>query len=539
MTKNITSKIVTLFVVLVLPGFIVFVAFWHARQLFTPPEIEVALKADHISSVDHSTFEILQQKFEKPQDLTAACLSCHTERDKEVMATAHWTWTREVTRPDGEKMKVGKLNLPNNFCTGACGNNGSCMRCHIGYDWKDKSFDFNNPNNIDCIVCHDKTKTYVKRKGGAGMPSTPETATPDAPVPDYNYIAANVGLPDKHNCGFCHFEGGGGNNVKHGDLEKALLNTTKSVDVHMAADGKNMNCIDCHKTERHNISGRQYSVSAENTNRVTCEQCHTTKPHGDKILDNHFKKVACQTCHIPEFAKVNATVMYWDWSQAGQTKEDGTFRTEYDTDHNYSYLSIKGRFVWDKNVVPEYVWFNGTASHLLYSDSVKEEPVKINTLYGDANCPESKIYPVKVHRGKQPFDAKNKTILAMKLHADKKGEGAFWQDLDWDKSIELGMEYTGLPYSGEYEFLSTEVSWPVNHMVSPKEQSLKCADCHTRNESRLAGLNDFYLPGRDNSSVADIGGFSLIILTILGVMIHMILRVIKTRKLKKYRPIAS
>jgi len=32
-------------------------------------------------------------------------------------------------------------------------------------------------------------------------------------------------------------------------------------------------------------------------------------------------------------------------------------------------------------------------------------------------------------------------------------------------------------------------------MVSPKEKSLKCADCHVRSGSRLAGLTDFYLPG--------------------------------------------
>jgi octaheme c-type cytochrome (tetrathionate reductase family) len=530
MTNKLFSKAVTFLVVLALPGAIVFLTFWHASQLFTPHEAEIALKADHVQSVDHSKFEILQQKFDRPQDLTAACLSCHTERDKEVMATAHWTWAREVTRPDGGRMEVGKLNLPNNFCTGAVGNNGSCMRCHIGYGWDDKDFDFNDPNNIDCIVCHDRTQTYVKRKGGAGMPSTPANATKDAPVPDYNYIAANVGLPDKHNCGFCHFEGGGGNNVKHGDLEKALLNTTKKVDVHMAADGKNMNCIDCHTTERHNIMGRQYSVSSDNTNRISCEQCHTTRPHGDRILDNHFRKVACQTCHIPTYAKVNATVMHWDWSQAGRANEDGSFITEYDTDGNYDYLSIKGRFVWDKNVVPEYVWFNGTASHLLYTDRVEQEPVQINTLNGNATCPDSRIYPVKIHGGKQPFDAKHKTILAMKLFAENKGEGGFWMDLDWDRSIELGMEYNELPYSGSYEFLSTEVTWPVNHMVAPAKDALSCAECHTRNNSRLAGLNDFYLPGRDRSALADIGGFSLVILTLMGVLVHMTLRLINKRR---------
>ena len=530
MQKSLVSQLITVIVVLVLPGFIIYQTFKQASKQLNPHEVSIKLKEEHVSSTDHSLFPILQEKFERPQDLTAACLSCHTERDKEVMATAHWTWLREVVRPNGEKMMVGKKNIPNNFCTGATGNNGSCMRCHIGYGWADETFDFNEPTNIDCIVCHDRTNSYVKRKGGAGMPSTVANATPDAPVPNYNYIAQNVGLPSRHNCGPCHFEGGGGNNVKHGDLEMALLNTTRKVDVHMAVDGKNMVCIDCHTTERHNIMGRQYSVSADNTNRIHCEQCHTATPHGDMILDNHYRKVACQTCHIPIYAKVNPTKLYWDWSEAGRRDENGDFITEYDTYGKYNYLSIKGRFVWDKDVIPEYHWFNGTASHFLYGDTITEIPVQMNRLYGEATCPDSKIWPVKVHRGKQPFDSEYRTIIAMKLAGEEVGEGAFWLDLDWERSIELGMDYNNLPYSGNWEFVRTEVYWPINHQVSPKEHVLNCVDCHTRNEKgRLASLNGFYMPGRDYSKTADFAGFSFILLTLLGVLTHIALRIYWSR----------
>jgi octaheme c-type cytochrome (tetrathionate reductase family) len=531
MKKSFTSRIITFLVVLVLPGFIVFQTFRQARKHFVPHEVEMQLRSEQIASVDHSKFEILQQRFDRPQDVTAACLSCHTERDKEVMATAHWTWSREVER-DGEVVTIGKVNLVNNFCTGANGNNGSCMKCHIGYGWNGKDFDFNEPTNIDCLVCHDQTGSYIKRKGGAGLPSTPENETASEPAPDFNYIAQNVGAPTRHNCGFCHFEGGGGNNVKHGDLEKALVATNRNVDVHMAIDGSDMSCVDCHTTDRHNIMGRLYSVSATNDNRITCEQCHTSAPHGDKILDKHFEKVACQTCHIPVFAKVNPTVMYWDWSKAGKRDEHEQFITEFDNAGSYNYLSIKGRFIWDTNVKPEYVWFNGTASHFIDTDTITEVPVKINTLFGEATCPDSKIWPVKVHRGRQPFDAEYKTILNMKVFAEGPGEGAFWQDLDMDTAIALGMEFNDRPYSGTYEFYDTEVFWPVNHMVSPKEHSLKCNDCHTRNEGRLANLNGFYLPGRDYSKTATFGGKALVILTILGVIAHASLRIFIRRRKK-------
>jgi len=59
-------------------------------------------------SADHSKFEILKQPFENAHQLTAACLSCHTERDKEIMITSHWNWEREDVLEGKGKIKLGK-----------------------------------------------------------------------------------------------------------------------------------------------------------------------------------------------------------------------------------------------------------------------------------------------------------------------------------------------------------------------------------------------------------------------------------------------
>lgn len=530
--NNILQKVTTFLVVLVLPALVLYATVHFGNKRGTPDKIEYQNRADIDKKVDHSEFEILQQEFTRPQDLTAACLSCHNKRDDELMASAHWKWERETTLPNGRgTVTIGKKNLINNFCMAAQGNNGSCMRCHIGYGWEDKDFDFEDPTNIDCLVCHDNTNTYKKRKGGAGMPATAENATKDFPVPDYSYVAQNVGKPLKENCGFCHFEGGGGNNVKHGDLEKAMLNCNRYVDVHMAKEGQDMSCNDCHLTERHNITGRAYSVSAENNNRAYCETCHTDTPHNDRVIDMHNYKVACQTCHIPIYAKANPTVMYWDWSVAGQRDANGNPRTEYDVNHKYSYLSIKGRFVWDDHVKPEYFWFNGTADHYLYEDTISEIPVKINELMGDYSDPDSKIWPVKVHRGKQAYDAVNKYLVNMKVFAEGPGQGAFWEDLEFDTAIQLGMAYVGREYSGQYDFVETEAYWPLNHQVSPKEMTLQCADCHTRHEEgRLANFTGFYLPGRDYAIGVDYTGIAIIIISLIGVIVHSIMRLMARPK---------
>jgi hypothetical protein len=181
------------------------------------------------------------------------------------------------------------------------------------------------------------------------------------------------------------------------------------------------------------------------------------------------------------------------------------------------------------------MWFNGTASHYLIGDKINDasKPLDINTLHGSYNDPDSKIIPVKVHVAFQPYDPENKILIQPKLYADKKGEGAFWKDFDWIKASEEGMKRVHLPFSGKVSFIETKMYWPVNHMVSTKENSVKCNECHTRENSRLSGLNDFYMPGRDYSAALDSFGKWMLALTILGVTAHGTLRIISSKRLKK------
>ncbi len=479
---------------------------------------------DYSPSTDHSRFAILQKKFNSPQEITEACLSCHNGRDEEVMKSSHWNWEREEYIEGRGVVSIGKKNAVNNYCIGVEGNEQSCAKCHIGFGMTSTTFSFTDPKNIDCLVCHDNTESYVKGNELAGLPD---------PGLDLNNIAQHVGKPKRSNCGVCHFFGGGGNNVKHGDLEMAMFEPSRDVDVHMDVDGPNMQCVDCHLTEKHNILGKMYSLSSMNRNRSTCEQCHTENPHSEDILNEHTYKVACQTCHIPTYAKVNATKTYWDWSTAGKLK-DGKPYEEDDKDGNHTYLSIKGSFKWGKNLKPEYIWFNGTADHYLLGDVIKDttKPLKINTLNGSYSDKDSKIIPAKIHRAIQPFDPVTKVLIQPKLFADKKGEGAFWQDFDWRRSSEVGMKDVDLPFSGQVSFIKTEMYWPVNHMVSTKELTVQCNECHTRDNSRLAGLTDFYMPARDYSSIIESTGIGIILLTLFGVIAHGTIRIFSSKKRK-------
>jgi hypothetical protein len=216
------------------------------------------------STADHSKFEELQRDFANGPEVTGACLECHTEAAKQIHSTKHWTW--EYQNPvTGQKL--GKKNVINNFCTAVSSNQGFCSACHIGYGWKDDSFDFTAEDAVDCLVCHDTTGKYKKIPGLAGHPTYkvmewPPKSGKFIDPPDLQKVAQNVGPTSRRTCGTCHFYGGGGNAVKHGDLDSSLNEPLRYLDVHMDANGPNFTCSTCHVSDAHEVSGSRYNVTA-------------------------------------------------------------------------------------------------------------------------------------------------------------------------------------------------------------------------------------------------------------------------------------
>ncbi len=432
--------------------------------IFLPDDAQAQTQDDpwahvpkRLSHTDHS--DLLQGPFETGPEVTAACLECHPDAAHEVAQTVHWTWEApavEVAWSD-EPQATGKKNLLNNFCIGIQSNWPSCTTCHAGYGWEDETFDFSDESNVDCLACHDNSGTYVKGRVGDPVEGV-----------DLLSAAQSVGVPTRENCGSCHFNGGGGNAVKHGDLDQSLYYPSEDIDVHMGR--YDFQCIDCHQTDHHEVSGRSISVSVDDANQIYCTDCHAATPHADERINEHTDTVACQTCHIPEGAVRDATKMEWDWSTAGRD----------DIEENvHEYLKIKGSFVYQGNFVPEYYWYNGElASRYLLGDPVNPDgPTVLNPLDGNINDPTAKIFPFKVHRAIQPYDPVNGYLLQPKTV----GEGGFWTDFDWDQALRLGSEVVGLDYSGEYGWADTEMYWPTTHMVQPKEDALQCASCHSEN----------------------------------------------------------
>lgn len=411
--------------------------------------------------VDHA--DIVQGDFKTGQDVTRACLECHEDAATQVMVTTHWTWeSKEFDVPwRDEPATIGKANQINNFCIGSQGNEIRCNTCHVGYGWeKGREDQQANPENVDCLACHADMGAYAK--GEYGNP---------AEGIDLLAAARSVRAPTRDNCGACHFDGGGGNGVKHGDLDESLYFPSNNLDVHMGGE-LNLQCTDCHWTKDHQILGRllpdNYTIDPQE--QVSCEQCHKNQQHEDERINTHLASVACQTCHIPALALEDPTKVYWDWSQAGQEGRE---------DDHFVYLKIKGEFIYEKNFAPAYLWFNGNNEYryLLGDPLGKDGITYINKPAGSIDDPSAKVSPFKLHIAKQPYDAGNNYLLS----PITAGEGGFWSEFDWDAAFELAEPITGLDYSGQYGFTTTYMYYPSTHMVQPAENALQCESCHGDN----------------------------------------------------------
>ena len=505
------------------------------------------------STADHSKFKELQQTFTSGPEVTKACLACHNTAGHQVMKSIHWTW--EANSPTTGK-KLGKKWAANNFCGSIISNETRCTSCHAGYGWKDKDYDFTDQNNVDCLACHDTTCTYKKFGTDAGHPlyADREFEPMEGPpgkkqfkAPDLSKIAQHVGQPGRGNCGACHFNGGGGDAVKHGDLDSSLKNPSRELDVHMAKDGANMVCSDCHTFNAHQPSGSRYAATSKDKhgldlpkddhNHATCESCHGFTPHKEAKINNHTNKVACQTCHIPEFARGGiATKTLWDWSTAGKMDANGKPLFIKDDHGHLKYSAAKGDFAYGENVRPEYKWYNGVVHQIAITDKLDglldaKGVLELNRVEGSAKDPNARIWPFKVMHGKQPYDTGNNTLVVNHVYGDD--DTSLWRNYDYSKSIKAGMEYAGLPYSGQFGFIETRMNWFITHMVAPKEKAVPCQECHTRAaDGRLAAITDIYLPGRDTKGWLDLLGGLMIAGAIGGGVLHGGIRIATRRKEK-------
>jgi hypothetical protein len=150
----------------------------------------------------------------------------------------------------------------------------------------------------------------------------------------------------------------------------------------------------------------------------------------------------------------------------------------------------------------------------------------INALGGSASDGRSLIWPMKVMRGSQPYDPVNKTLV--KPHVAGNDDTAYWKNFNWEKAIETGMKAANAPFSGQVDFLKTEMYWPITHMVAPKEKAVGCNECHARG-GRLDKIEGIYIPGRDANQLVNLIGWLAAGGTLAGVLLHGLVRIVRRK----------
>ncbi|HBG07373.1 MAG: cytochrome C [Geobacteraceae bacterium GWC2_58_44] len=441
----------------------------------------LALSCACASDSSGQTHSFITGPFKSGPEVTKTCMECHEKETKSFMKTVHWTWTKKQS-VNGKSAEYGKRNaLSSNFCSSLPSNWPGCTSCHAGYGWTDGAFDFGKAENVDCLVCHETTGTYRKFPTAAGHPVYPgETMEyPKGKVwepVDLVAVAQSVGMPTRAACGSCHFYGGGGDGVKHGDLDSSLVNPAPDIDVHM---GKiKLTCESCHQAANHDVRGEALSVSPGSGPRAMgCTSCHRKDVHKSAALNKHVSKVACQTCHIPTFARAIPTTMWWDWSSAGKEVKPEEIKKESPGDKLYD--KTRGEMIVGKDLVPTYLWYNGSVDRVLLGEKIDPaKVVRLSAPRGERKDPDAKIFPFKVMKGKQPYDTQNRTVAVVNSYGPSTSETAYSVNYDWNKAIEAGMKAAGQPYSGKYGWIETSMAWSLNHMVAPKEKTLRCLECH-------------------------------------------------------------
>ncbi len=398
-------------------------------------------------------------------DYPANCLSCHGDKAGEMMQSTHYRWlgeTPDMVNAGGTQQ--GKLtNAVNSYCINIEGDWPVCGSCHVGRGQR-PDLAANDAQNVDCLVCHNDDYAAQRSRlpdGSMGV------AQPD------DALVQNVHRPTRANCLSCHAKAGGGDAVKRGDLSLATItNADPQFDVHMNSAGADLACQSCHVFDKHKVIGKGSDLRPTDDpargSEVSCLTCHSDKAsregHSVSKINDHVARVACQTCHIPIYAK-QATETYRDW----RFHHDGGPADA---------TAVAGHPYTEKlaDLIPSYKFWNRTSDNALLGDDASRtynadtDTWPTSTPMGDVA--DGKLYPFKYKTAMQPKTTADNRLIALNTFEYLKGSG------NVETAIAQGLGAMGYPADEPYEWVLTDTYQLLNHGISPSSSALQCASCH-------------------------------------------------------------
>lgn len=394
-----------------------------------------------------------------------SCISCHAQEAEGMMGSTHYQWLGDAQdMVNGAGKKQGKLtNAVNSYCINIEGDWPVCGSCHVGRGLRPDTAG-TGVENIDCLMCHNDTYATQRTRLADGSMGVVQ--------PDDSMVQ-NIKRPIRANCLACHAKAGGGDGVKRGDLSLATAtNADRSFDVHMNSAGADLQCQSCHVFEDHKVIGKGSDLRPTDDTRrgseVSCLTCHADKGsssgHDTAKINDHVARVACQTCHIPVYAKV-ATETHRDWrthhdgGPADASAQPGHPHTEKMAD-----------------LTPVYRFWNRKSDNTLLGDdagrtyNAATDTWPTSTPMGDVT--DGKLYPFKYKTAMQPKTVADDRLIALNTLEYLKGSG------NVDTAIAQGLESMGYPTNEPYDWVLTDTYQLLNHGIDPSSDALPCAGCH-------------------------------------------------------------
>jgi hypothetical protein len=410
---------------------------------------------------------------------TTTCLSCHEKEARTFFHSQHYQWKGETPALVNSKGKLlGKMNTINDFCTAPAANwigavknsrgeviTKGCSACHAGLGVKpSETLSRAQLENIDCLQCHAAgyQRDVFQEPGGSWRWRPILWKNQEG----LDSVSKRISLPTRTTCLRCHAASGGGRNFKRGDLEYALVDTDRDYDVHMGKDGANMQCIDCHAGEDHRVRGRGADLAATDMPKkpLSCDtaECHGNAPHTVKALNRHAERVACESCHIPSFARTDPTDMARDWSKPKYNPEKDKY---------------SATITLVKDVMPVYAWWNGLSAATLLGEPVRtlaDGTVAMFVPQGDRSDPKARLFPFKLHKGKLPLLTGKDWVVPVNVEE-------FFADGKLDEAVKSAALATYGVRDARYTWKDTTRYMGIFHGVRPASKALACLDCHRPN----------------------------------------------------------
>ena len=432
------------------------------------------------------------------------CAMCHQDALDEIVHTAHWTLSSPVRNVQGlpdstwwgmanRECALAGSTSPSNWTASTNGKAtvqaAGCGLCHIG-SLTQAPMPGATPtdaekNTVDCLVCHAKDYDWQKRA------TLVQDSTGAHWGEDMSMKAALsiTKTPTNQACLRCH------EHAFSDDYKRGTPYTPQN-DVHAAAG---ISCVTCHITEHHKIAKGQYESDMAANDlpdvAVTCSNCHGDAPHRGRnaeALNEHTRKLACQTCHITQVSGI----AYENWGKPQKDDIHGMYSALSKFD---KIPSIHGIYVPTDTIVkshPSYIWriANKTGNKDAQSwmafetSNIKTDGAKIFPARG---LTQVMLFDKKLKMWQAPGMAflKNNPEMANFPLLLAPNREVYNKTGSVKAAIDAGMkpfEAMGLKWSGEWMAMQVPgTSYiSVNHGI--KKAGLSCNSCHTKN-----GVMDF------------------------------------------------